>query len=67
MEETLKIKVLQVNKLEKNMHIELTTKSGETKSGYFKKFMVKIDGNNVYRASVAELPKQDDIYLFFTD
>ncbi len=50
MEDTLRIKVSSIDKLEKNMHIELVTTKGETKSGYFKKFMIKENGKNVYRS-----------------
>lgn len=56
MEEALRIKVASIEKLEKNMRIHLTTSGNEQMSGYFKKFMVKSNGQNVYRSSVADLP-----------
>ncbi len=56
MEDTPRIKVVSVDKLEKNMHIEVIPIKGEVKSGYFKKFMIKENGKNVYRSSVSDLP-----------
>ena len=67
MEDNARIKVVTVDKLEKNMRIDVVTSKGETKSGYFKKFMVKENGKNIYRSSVEELPDKEDVYLFFTD
>ena len=67
MEEVLRIKVASIEKLEKNMYLEIFMSGGESKGGYFKKFMVKENGKNVYRSSVAELPTNADVYLFFTD
>jgi hypothetical protein len=52
MEDNLRVKVSSFDKLEKNMRIELVTTKGEQKHGYFKKFMVKDNGKNVYRSSV---------------
>ena len=49
------------------MQIEIVTLSGENKSGYFKKFMVKVNGKNVYRSTVQSLPESDEVFVFFTD
>ena len=50
MEDIPRIKVVSVDKLEKNMHIQMITLKGEVKTGYFKKFMIKENGKNVYRS-----------------
>ena len=74
MEETLRIRVKHIERLTRNMHIDVTTKSNETKTGYFKRFVAKdASGKNQFRGSIAELQQlipglpADQVSLFFTD
>jgi|LauGreDrversion4_2_1035121.scaffolds.fasta_scaffold03871_6 hypothetical protein len=74
MEEASRIRVKHIDRLSKNMHIDVVTKSGENKHGYFKRFVAKdSQGKNQFRSSISELQATiaglgaDQIGLFFTD
>ena len=41
MEETARIRVKHIERLTRNMHIDVTTKGGESKRGYFKRFVAR--------------------------
>jgi hypothetical protein len=56
MEDTARIRIKNIERLARNMHIFITTKSGEQHQGYFKRFFYKdAQGKNVYRATIQEL------------
>jgi hypothetical protein len=56
MEDVVRIRVKHIDRLTHNMHLDIQTKTGEVKSGYFKRFVCKDEqGKNVYRTSLSEL------------
>ena len=56
MEETARIRVKHIDRLTKNMHLDINTKAGENKHGYFKRFVAQDQqGKKQFRASIAEL------------
>jgi hypothetical protein len=56
MEDNIRIRVKHIERLTRNMHIDITTKSNESKTGYFKRFVGKdAQGKNQYRNSISEL------------
>jgi hypothetical protein len=53
MEENTRIRVKHIDRLTRNMHLDITTKGNEAKTGYFKRFLAKdASGKNQYRNSI---------------
>ena len=74
MEETARIRVKHIERLTRNMHLDIVAKNGDTKRGYFKRFIARdLSGKNQYRGSISELQQlisglsADQVGLFFTD
>lgn len=74
MEDTARIRIKNIDRLARNMHIHITTKTGDQVQGYFKRFFYKdTQGKNQYRGTIQELLAlvqgltQESIYIFFTD